>query len=116
MDTPQRSPEMLENRQSVISNANVEGNQAKVEAAPIDVMHMPLLDRIPILDSSIGSTRYTGLTIPSFESGRQSRRPNPFYEEPPRKIPINNPVDGVNPANGLLKYGEGRVSAGGVNW
>ena len=43
MDTPQRSPEMLENRQSVISNVNAESNQAKVEAAPIDVMHMPLL-------------------------------------------------------------------------
>ena len=66
MDTSQRSPEMLENRQSVILNVNAESNQAKVEAAPIDVMHMPLLDRIPILDSTIGNTMHTGLTMPSF--------------------------------------------------
>jgi hypothetical protein len=115
MDISQRSLEMIENRQSETLNVNVESNQAST-AAPIDVMHMPLLDRIPILDSSIGNTRYTGLTIPSFESGRQSKRPNPFYEEPSRKTSINNPVDGVNPANGLLKYGEVRVSTGGVNW
>ena len=82
----------------------------------MDVVRMPLLDKIPILDNIIGGTMRTVFNIPSFESGRQSKRPNPFYEEPSRKTSINNPVDGVNPANGLLKYGEVRVSTGGVNW
>ena len=115
MDAPQRSPDMLENRQSVISSANVEDNQAKVDAASIDVLHMPLLDKTPILNSMLGNTMHTGLIIPSPEQGRQTRRSN-YYEEPPRKIQIINPADGVNPANGFFRYGEGRVSAGGVNW
>jgi hypothetical protein len=106
MDTPQRSPEMMEDRQSV-SNVNVEDNQAEAEAAP-DVMPMPLLDRTSILNSLLGNTY-------SPESGRQSRRSN--YDEPPRKVQVINLADGVNPANGSFRYGEGRVSVnGGVNW
>ena len=109
MDAPQKSSDMLENRQSVISSANVE--ETKVDAASIGVLHMPLLDKTPILNSMLGNTMHTGLIIPSPEQGRQTRRSN-YYEEPPRKIQI------INPADGVFRYGEDsrRVSAGGVNW
>jgi hypothetical protein len=112
MDISQRSLELIEDRQSETLNVNVESNQVSM-AAPINVMKMPLLDKIPILDSSIGNTRYTGLVIPSFEPGRQSRRSNPFYEEPSRKTSINNQVDGVL-GSFPMKYGE--LPTGVVKW
>ena len=108
MDAPQRSPDMLENRQSVISSANVE--ETKVDAASIDVLSMPLMDKTPILSNMLGHAMYTGLVIPSPEQGRQTRRSN-YCEEPPRKIQIFNPAD-------QFRYGEDyrRVPLGGVNW
>jgi hypothetical protein len=108
MDTPQRSPEMMEDRQSV-SNVNVEDNQAEAEAAP-DVTPMPLLDmnRTAIINSLLGNTY-------SPEPGRQSRRSH--HDEPPRKVQAVNLADSVNPATGSFRHGEGRVPAnGGVNW
>ena len=103
MDISQRSLEMIENRQSETLNVNVESNQVSM-AAPLNVIKMPLLDKIPILDS------YTGLVIPSFG---QSRRSNPFYEEPSRNTSINNQVDGAL-GSFPMKYGE--LPTGGVKW
>jgi hypothetical protein len=103
MDISQRSLELIEDRQSETLNVNVESNQVSM-AAPLNVIKMPLLDKIPILDS------YTGLVIPSFG---QSRRSNPFYEEPSRNTSINNQVDGAL-GSFPMKYGE--LPAGGVKW
>jgi hypothetical protein len=103
MDISQRSLELIEDRQSETLNVNVESNQVSM-AAPLNVIKMPLLDKIPILDS------YTGLVIPSFG---QSRRSNPFYEEPSRNTSINNQVDGAL-GSFPMKYGE--LPTGGVKW
>jgi hypothetical protein len=102
----QRSPEMMEDRLSV-SNVNVEDNQAEADAAS-ELMPMPILDRSSMLNSLLATTY-------SPDSGRRSRRAN--NDGPPPKVQVVNCADGVNPANGSFRYGEGRASVNsGINW
>ena len=103
MDISQRNLGFVEDRKSETLDVNVENNHVFM-AAPLNVLKVPILDKIPILDS------YTGLVIPSFG---QSRRSNPFYEEPSRNTSINNQVDGAL-GSFPMKYGE--LPTGGVKW
>jgi hypothetical protein len=101
MDISQRSLGLIEDRQSETLNVNVENNHVFM-AAPLNVLKVPILDKIPILDSYIPT--------PSFG---QSRRINPFYEEPSKNTSINNHVDGVS-GSFPMKYGD--LPIGGVKW
>jgi hypothetical protein len=101
MDISQRNLGFVEDRQSETLNVNVENNHVFM-AAPLNVLKVPILDKIPILDSYIPT--------PSFG---QSSRINPFYEEPSKNTSINNHVDGVS-GSFPMKYGD--LPIGGVKW
>ena len=101
MDISHKNLGFVEDRKSETLDVSVENNHVFM-AAPLNVLRVPILDKIPISDSYIPT--------PSFG---HSSRINPYYEEPSKNTSINNRADCVL-GSFPMKYGD--LPIGGVKW